>query len=57
VGHSAQTRAIPVDLAGLGVEGGFLAGFFFEFLGGFQGAFSEGELLCCWGFGIGFGGG
>ena len=33
VSHSTQAGAVPVDLAGLGVEGGFLAGLLFELLG------------------------
>lgn len=39
VGHPAQARAVPVDLAGLGVERGLLVGFVLEFLGRFQGRF------------------
>lgn len=55
--HSTQAGAVPVDLAGLRVEGGFLAGLLFELLGRLHGALAEGELLC-WGlFGIGLGGG
>lgn len=37
VRHAAQAGAVPVDLAGLGVEGGFLAGLLLELLGRLHG--------------------
>lgn len=39
VSHAAQAWAVPVDLASLGVEGGFLASFVFKFLGRLQSGF------------------
>lgn len=45
VGHTAQARAVPVNLAGLGVEGAFLAGLGLELLGGLQRSGFGGGLL------------